>query len=755
MKSPARARSAADLCRSAAVLTAFVLALGLARSARAETTTFVQGRLTSDTGSRAAGSVLSLVSGAPGLTTTAPGGLFVLDGLFSGTRDRLRVAGGSLAGFVGPTFYAGATPRLGDELSPVESVSLLAWMTAVDSDGTFEATEGIVFGAVRDAAGAPVTRATVTIDPPDGDIFYFNEAGVPDPAATATPASGRFLILNVPPGLISVTALTGGAPAGVVYGEAIADVVSGLSPTPPSTVGGLALNETGGTVSSALIEWDFDPAVATMTAGDGSYSLGGLARGLDATLRGTAPGFKGALTFRRSLDELGGASAADVGFLSEANYAAYPARFQIVQAPSLGMILGRVLTARDANGVRAPLAGATVTVDPAVGIVKYLDSGGNPCPIPTQTCASGRFIVLNVPPGTVALSAVGSGQTIHSEVAPSVAGEVTQGDLRGLPTITVKGRIRDELSRTSTISGAVVSLAEYPYIATLASPVGEFTLRQVPAGELLTFKVSRADFKDSYSFIERSPDSDLNCDSTLDRADCKDLFGISNLGSADVFSQAGLAANRSLGLVAAGVLLSNGNGPIGFTGQLTPQSVTPRYQNDGRLGTSFITTVGSLQLLNAAPSVAGLVLSDPRTDAAQVSLLRIAPDSASLTSGIRLACDTDADGTLTGIYPCNGAAVSDAARDLFFQWRKGTGGIKFQVQIATDPSFAHIAVSSASKGRKFLRQEFWQATTNVLKKIRKLRPAGTGADFFVYWRILAQDGDKHETTSAPFVFILP
>jgi outer membrane protein assembly factor BamA len=71
-----------------------------------------------------------------------------------------------------------------------------------------------------------------------------------------------------------------------------------------------------------------------------------------------------------------------------------------------------------------------------------------------------------------------------------------------------------------------------------------------------------------------------------------------------------------------------------------------------------------------------------------------------------------------------------------------------QVQFATDPSFATIVKTS---GNKFIKKKFWHASGKTWKKIKKLVSPGEA----VYWRILAQDVDDAETTSAPFVFFVP
>jgi len=653
---------------------------------------------------------------------------------------------------------------------------------ALDPDGTLDNTLGVVFGRVLDQAGAPVAGATVTVTPAGGSIFYFDATGAPAVSATSTGPNGWFLVLNAPPSNpVRIDAWSGATPIGTVYGRIVANTVAGLSPRPAVAVQGSAVDEAGNAVGGASIVWDFDPGIGASADGAGAFSLSGLAGELDVTLRGVAGGHRPALTFRRAAAQIGNLAEHEMRFLSDASYVSWQGGFGVVQAPSLGMIFGRVL-GRDA----APLAGATVTVDPVVGAVRYFDASGEPEAGRAQTSSSGSFVVFNVPVGFVAVSAVGPGEVLRAEIAPSEAGVVTAGDLKGLALFNVAGRVKDEQSASGTVAGAVVSVQEYPYLATIADAAGFYRLEGVPAGEYLSFKVSRSDFKDSYSFLEKTPTTDKPCqclatnsscssgsqccsgicsdasgagkcqasvagDEQSPANDCKNLFTVSTLGFFDIHSQGGVAANRARGLVISGVLLSNGIGALGLTAALNPASSAPRYIRDQKYGKTFLSTFGGVEFLNAKPSVGAVVFSDPRNDIAELRLVRILENSVSLSPSSKLACDAGGDGTFSNVYPCDGVSFSSSAKDAFFQWGMASN-VKFQVQFSTDPSFATIATTSAKlTGVQWITKQYFYLGSSGWNKIKKLGPAG-GA---IYWRMLGRDKDKHETTTAPYMFHLP
>ena len=772
-----RGRTASLPGRAAIAGAAAIVALLCGDASRAATT-YLSARQDSDKGHRLSLVSVSMDFNSQPKSLTAGGGYVVLDGILSGSQDRLKFSGGGFVDYIGRTFYAGLAPVLGQEHLLVETGSLNQWEAVLDPDGTIDENLGIVFGEVRDAAGAPIAGATVSITPDEGGhLFYFDDAGQPSLALTETSSSGRFIFLDVQPNNVAVNAAflsegpngerLGGGPAGTLlgraYGRVVKSLVTGFLLDPVETIGGGAVSESGAAVGGALINWDFDTDFAAFADGAGRFTIAGLAPGLDYTLHGSATGFRPALTYRRSRKETADPSNIPVEFVSEGAYATWGTSFAPPQNPSLGMIVGRVL---DSDG--SPLAGATVTVDPDVGQVHYFDAAGQPSAALVQTTASGLFIVLNVPIGNVTLTTVGpGGQIFRRELAPSEAGAVTRGETRGLPTVNVRGKVLDEQQKTNTVALAVVGVLEFPQIGTIAGSDPSrcdscFSL-DVPVGEMLTFRAGRTGFKNSFTFTREQSATPLPCEAddpgsgtpSTERGDCRDLFLISDISYTSLYTSANQVANRGQGLVAAGVFFSNGNlddttdiptGALGQKGELSPATSAARYLPDGKLNDNAITTSGSVQFLNAGSSVAGLSLFDPRNDQATLAILKILPDSVTITDEQRIDCDTHTHGDFANIYPCDGARFVDKGNDAFFIWDLGDN-VRAMVQFSTDPAFTTIAKTSG----KFIKKQFWRASGKTWKRIKKLVASGEA----VYWRVLARDLNDVETTTAPYAFHVP
>jgi hypothetical protein len=368
--------------------------------AHATSVTYLQGRATSDKSKRIPSltTAFDQVSGI-GSTTTG-GGYFVMGGIVDGARDRVTISGSGFENYLGPSFYAGVEPITAQEHLIVESTSLDAWATILDADGTLDATKGVVFGEVVDALGLPVRSATVSISPGQGDVFYFNDTGTPDPLAIETGTNGRYLILDVPPGNVAVNAHIGKSLTGRAYGRVAADKVTGLPLAPTRTLSGTARDEMGSAVPGALIAWDFDTDFAAFADGAGGYLLTGLADGLDLTpqcaaLRSVAAG---ELRFCGG-SRLEARRCARGCRLSERGAYSRIGAFGIRKP--VGMIVGRVLApGRDAA------AGATGPLGPPPG-PSPTSTLRAPDPALVRTSASGEFIVFNVPPGTVVLRLLG------------------------------------------------------------------------------------------------------------------------------------------------------------------------------------------------------------------------------------------------------------------------------------------------------------------------------------------------------------
>jgi hypothetical protein len=789
---PRRARLL-PLHRSA-LATALLCLAGASRPAGA--ISYVKGQSVSDTGKRIAGLVVAPEVQTELISTTTGGGWFLIDRLLPGSNDRVAITAGGIENFLGPTFFVGAYPETLPESLVVETSSLQDWIDLVDDgsiegDATIDESRGTIFGEVRSALGGPVAGAVVRNEPPLGQLYYFDEEGNPDPAATATPSSGRFVILNVDPtDAVVVTASAGGQDIARAYGKVVADTVSGLGPLPFMAVagcaveaagaggGGCAPEDVGSVVPGAAIAWDFDPGISAVSDANGDWSLadlpgGGIPAGMGIALRGSAAGYLPALSFSRSRDETSDVASVQVGFVTSAQLNAWQAAFGILQAPSLGAIFGRV---RGAEGSGAP--GATVTLTPGVGEVRYFDAFGVPDPSLAATSASGLFAVFNVPVGNVTLAAIAPNEVIRSAVAPSRAGTVTSGSLFGARLITLEGRVQDENFRTSKVTGAAVTILEYPYLATVTNGAGVFSFNaldanRIPADEPLTLRIERNGFKICYTFSETFTDDqsctnpDCSCpDSSSSDYDPLCVAGyqtylISETGFSNLYLRSRAAPNAARGLVSAGVFFSNGIGTAGLSAGLTPQSGTVRYLKQNGFSKSEISPVGAVQFLNAAPVTSGFVAYDVRNGEATLQPVRVFPNAVSISASFRIDCDPQLPGLVPrNLYPCDGALMTKRTKNVIFQWDLGTF-LKGKVQISANPTMANCPPDATESGKciegpfKQSSHPYWKANQTTWDAIRKLADPGAT----VYWRVLLQKKDADNNTvklpTVPFALTLP
>ena len=80
----------------------------------------------------------------------------------------------------------------------------------------------------------------------------------------------------------------------------------------------------------------------------------------------------------------------------------------VTQDPAKGFI---AVVVEDCNG--APIAGATITTNPAAGTIRY-NSGGFPSSSATSTAVDGIAYAFNVTAGDVIVSAMGGGHTLRA-----------------------------------------------------------------------------------------------------------------------------------------------------------------------------------------------------------------------------------------------------------------------------------------------------------------------------------------------------
>jgi len=693
-------------------------------------TTWLQARAIDTEGRPAAeGAIVFFGSGAPQSTLVTVGSYFVLNGLVPGSSDRLCINSSQLGTTCGEYRDLPLDPAVRRESLVVPSGQVDAWRLAVSVSG--DGTSGQVYGEVQGALGNPIGGADIALAPDSGIAYAFDSDGTPV-AGSTTGADGRFLFLNTTAGEFRATATIGTTLVGLAYGRAVNLQSSGVRLPPPVALSGQAVDwETGAALSGTTVAWDFDPAVTTVSSGSGAWSLT-VAEGLTRALRGSRPGYRDARTFQPGPEQ--DPAALTVGLLSDPSYGSIPAAYGLIQAPSLGMILGRVV---DPSGF--PLAGAAVTVDPDAGQVRYFNAAGTPDGSLTATSSSGRFAVFNVPVGLVAVSVVAPGGPVRSAVAPTIAGGVTQGDLRAFETQTVVGRLFDQ-SGTVAVGGALVQVVEYPALAVISRADGVFTLEDVPKNTLLSLRAAKDGYIDTYSFRRDSGAADGRTQS---------LFLVSSLSVSALYADRSLPFDQTKGLISTSLRTSTGFGLTGMQGTVVPTSGFVSYPGTNSGAGSATSTLGNINILSAIPGECAVAGIDPRSDYTTLALAPVRPGAATVDA-LPIACDVSPIG-LGNIYPCGGTVMNAGSKAEEFYWNGLSEG-KWQVQFSSDPEFTAIAISSRNSNLTFLNTLSWKPSKARWKNILALGLDGSP----IYWRILQRlydaDGNPVDTVSTPSSF---
>ena len=696
-----------------------------------QTTTWLQARVVDLSGEPTAEAAFAFFgSGAPQTAIVSDGSYVIIDELIPGVRDRLCVSSSLLGTTCSEYRDVPIDPAIRRRVFIVPEDQLDLWRAAasVDVDGT----SGQVVGVVQDTLGQPVAGAVVSLEPASGIPFTFDADGSPQ-AGTTTGADGTFVFFNTTAGELKATATSGSTVVGLAYGRSVDRQTDGLTLRPPLGLAGLSTDAlTGAPVGGATVSWDFDPTVTTVSSGSGDWTLT-VADGLDLTLRGAAAGYREGRSFVPGA--AASATALTMPLLSDASYTAIPAGFGILQAPTLGLIIGRVV---DAAG--GPVAGAVIEVDPVdgTGVVRYFDAAGQPAPAATATSASGLFAVLNVALGPVVLKATSPLGAIRSVVAPTIAGGVTAGELRAFETQAVFGTVIDEVG--AAVGGALVQVLEFPQIAVLAAPNGTFTLNGVPKGALVSLRASKPDYVDTYTFRRNTGFDDQRA---------QNIFIVSDVSVNGLYATRDLTFDQSRGLISTSLRASTGNGVKGLSGTTVPASGFVSYPGNDNENKDETSNLGTINILAATPGDSGIAINSPDTD---VSILQLAPIRAgsATVDALGLDCDSSAQG-LVPIYPCQGARVLSDSKPAEFHWNGDEAG-KFQVQFSGDPSFSDVRVSSKNSNKNYVFTEFWDPSKKKWKKILSIGAGGVP----IYWRIVQrtfdEDNDPVDAFSTPSYF---
>ncbi len=263
--------------------------------------------------------------------------------------------------------------------------------------------------------GGAVVTATSELHPAvPYSVVYRDPFGVLGGGATW--GNGRFYVLNVDDGdRVTVNAFRNGWSFGIRTFGAVGDAVTegriwGVAPGYDASISGSVRTFAGAGVPGATLALHGDPGKFTTTAGDGSYSFGGLPRDAYLYVKVTASGYVPVFAGPANLP--GGVSGVNLFMATAAEMTG----FGVTGGNGL---LGCTVMNQSMN----PLSGATVTLTSRSGTAySVLYEGGG-----STTSASGRFLVPNVAPGDVVkIETTASGYAFNPVYLDGFGGAVTE-----------------------------------------------------------------------------------------------------------------------------------------------------------------------------------------------------------------------------------------------------------------------------------------------------------------------------------------
>ncbi len=467
---------------------------------------------------------------------------------------------------------------------------------------------GMIIGNIVDSAGTAVigTKVQVTnkegtsLEELGGKLVYTNLAGDPDLAFTSTTSNGGYMVFNAPlePMFLTVTADTN--PTGAVERYTATGMVHPISDSvyakdivlftvplpdanqpqiPPvftvALTGQIKSDFTANPVSGAQIAAQGMPGpLATADAG-GNYTI---ARASDPAqtrplLAGVKYMFKVShLDYMDTYQELtmGGDSGSTpvgdmVAFSKNSvvninNPQSYAASVGVTQDPQKGILIGSIFDlngGRVGKGVSIAVRDISTTCTPKtppceVGNVYYFDEQTElPSPTLTETSRNGKYVVFNVPPGTVFLSTT-SPEDAGNDFTEVFAGGVTMKNLGALnapptsiiATGTVKTLARSAVGdvKLTTLGGDPASgHADLVRRPTFSAADGSFTLGQSAYTKQVILAQKDQSYYPTYNFNFSTFDDDIRT---------SELFIASKSEVASLASQAGVHLDPGKGIIA-------------------------------------------------------------------------------------------------------------------------------------------------------------------------------------------------------------
>lgn len=311
-------------------------------------------------------------------------------------------------------------------------------------------TAGIIRGAVTDITnGMPLADATIEVS---GSFT----------GSASTGADGSFVIGNVTPGSLTLSASKDGYTSvsitGTISSGEVLFFYPQLSPvsTPPATgsaTGKVVDGPSGQPLGGVLVVLESDTNIKTTTDSTGAFTLSNIPAGPQKI----SLSYSGYGTATVSANIPGG-STLDLGVLT------------LASNPTSGIIKGIVTDADKGQ----PLEGVTIAVTGSF-------SGS------TATGADGGFVIGDVTPGTITITASKPGYYPLSGTMAVTAGEVVFFDLQ-LAFLPQTGKLRGKVSNATVntpIKGAIVSISGSSTVST--DEQGIFTASDIMPG---TYPVS-------------------------------------------------------------------------------------------------------------------------------------------------------------------------------------------------------------------------------------------------------------------------
>ncbi len=457
---------------------------------------------------------------------------------------------------------------------------------------------GMIIGNIVDSAGTAVIGTKVQVTNKDGTtlealggkVVYTNLAGDPELGFTGTTTNGGYMVFNAPPEPMFLTVTAEDNQAGAVSRYTATGMVHPISDSvyakdivlftvplpdanqpqiPPVFTVGLAgqikSDFSANPVSGAQIAAQGMPGPLATTDAGGNYAI---ARASDpAQTRPLLAGAKYVFkvlnppSYMDTYQELkmagqGDSNSTPLGDMvvfSKSTINQYAAQVNVPQDfENNGVLMGSIF---DLNGGRV-VKGVSIAVrnisNTVVGNVYYFDDQTElPSPTLTETSRNGRYVVFNVPPGTVFLSTT-SPEDAGNSYTEVFAGGVTMKNLGALnapPTSiistgtvkTLAGSAVGDVKLTTLGGDPVSGHADSVRRPTFSAADGSYTLGQSAYTKQVILAQKDQSYYPTYNFNFSTLDDDIR-DS--------ELFIASKGEVASLASQAGVHLDTGKGIIA-------------------------------------------------------------------------------------------------------------------------------------------------------------------------------------------------------------